>query len=50
MGQVDPIPGLDAFISGIILFDETIWQEADDGTPLTILLARRGIIPGVKVD
>ncbi len=37
-------------ISGVILFDETIRQSADDGTPFPELLARDGIIPGIKVD
>jgi fructose-bisphosphate aldolase, class I len=37
-------------ISGVILFDETIRQSADDGTPFPKVLARDGIIPGIKVD
>jgi len=43
-------PGVAEFISGVILFDETIRQQADDGTPLGELLAKRGMIPGIKVD
>ncbi|HVS85547.1 MAG TPA: class I fructose-bisphosphate aldolase, partial [Gaiellaceae bacterium] len=43
-------PGVEEFISGVILFDETIRQQADDGTPFPELLASRGIIPGIKVD
>jgi len=43
-------PGLEAHISGVILFDETIRQAGDDGTPFPTLLAARGIIPGIKVD
>jgi fructose-bisphosphate aldolase class I len=43
-------PGVAEFISGVILFDETIRQKADDGTPLGDLLSRRGVIPGIKVD
>jgi fructose-bisphosphate aldolase class I len=43
-------PGIEAHISGVILFDETIRQAADDGTPFVELLARRGIIAGIKVD
>ena len=43
-------PGLGDFISGVILFDETIWQKAADGTPLVEVLRRQGIIPGIKVD
>jgi fructose-bisphosphate aldolase class I len=38
------------YISGVILFDETIRQDAADGTPLVKLLERQGIIPGIKVD
>ena len=43
-------PGTAEFISGVILFDETIRQQADDGTALGNLLAERGMIPGIKVD
>jgi fructose-bisphosphate aldolase, class I len=43
-------PGVESSISGVILFDETIRQAADDGTPFTELLTRRGIIQGIKVD
>ncbi len=43
-------PGAEAFISGVILFDETIRQRAADGTPFPELLASRGIVPGIKVD
>jgi len=43
-------PGIPEFISGVILFDETIRQKARDGTPLPDLLSREGIIPGIKVD
>lgn len=42
--------GIEEFIGGVILFDETIRQQAGDGTPLAGVLARRGIIPGIKVD
>jgi len=42
--------GIEAFISGVILFDETLRQSAADGTPLAKLLADRGIVPGIKVD
>jgi fructose-bisphosphate aldolase, class I len=37
-------------ISGVILYDETIWQKAQDGTPLVELIKRAGAIPGIKVD
>jgi fructose-bisphosphate aldolase class I len=43
-------PGIDAHISGVILFDETIRQAAADGTPLVEVLTRQGILPGIKVD
>lgn len=43
-------PGLGDHISGVILFDETIRQAADDGTPLTEMLEKAGVIPGIKVD
>src|SRR5206468_11806522 len=37
-------------ISGVILYDETIWQNAKDGTPLVKLIEATGAIPGIKVD
>ncbi len=43
-------PSLGEFISGIILYEETLGQQADDGTPLPQLAAQRGIVPGIKVD
>jgi fructose-bisphosphate aldolase, class I len=43
-------PGLEEFIGGVILFDETIRQAADDGTPFADLLADKGVVPGIKVD
>ena len=38
------------YISGVILFDETIWQNAKDGTPLIKIIEQSGAIPGIKVD
>ena len=38
------------YISGVILYDETIWQNARDGTPLVKLIEQSGAIPGIKVD
>lgn len=38
------------YISGVILFHETVYQKADDGTPFIQLLNNMGIIPGIKVD
>ena len=43
-------PEVEAYISGVILYDETIRQEGSDGTPFPALLAARGIMPGIKVD
>jgi len=43
-------PDLGEFISGVILFEETLGQCADDGTPLPELLSQQGIVPGIKVD
>ncbi|ABD90295.1 class I fructose-bisphosphate aldolase [Rhodopseudomonas palustris] len=37
-------------ISGVILYDETIWQDGKDGTPLIKLIEQAGAIPGIKVD
>jgi fructose-bisphosphate aldolase, class I len=42
--------GLSEYISGVILFDETIRQKAADGTPLVRILEGEGVIPGIKVD
>jgi fructose-bisphosphate aldolase, class I len=42
--------GAEEYISGVILFDETIRQSAEDGTPFPKLLESKGIIPGIKVD
>ena len=42
--------GIGEFLSGVILFDETIRQEASDGTPLPKVLENQGVIPGIKVD
>src|ERR1700749_1514045 len=38
------------YISGVILYDETIWQNAKDGTPLVKLIEQAGSIPGIKGD
>jgi fructose-bisphosphate aldolase, class I len=43
-------PGIAAFISGVILQDETIRQRSVKGIPLPELLSRQGILPGIKVD
>ena len=43
-------PGFEEYIGGVILYDETIRQRADDGTPFADLLASKGVVPGIKVD
>jgi fructose-bisphosphate aldolase, class I len=43
-------PGIQEFISGVILYDETIRQRSADGTPFPKVLERQGIVPGIKVD
>jgi fructose-bisphosphate aldolase, class I len=42
--------GAEEYISGVILFDETIRQSSADGTPFPELLQSKGVIPGIKVD
>ncbi|MBI4068390.1 fructose-bisphosphate aldolase class I [Candidatus Kaiserbacteria bacterium] len=42
--------GLEQYISGVILYDETLRQKGRDGTPVPELLAKKGILPGIKVD
>ncbi len=43
-------PGIGEFLNGVILFEETLGQKADDGTPLPVVAQRAGIVPGIKVD
>jgi fructose-bisphosphate aldolase class I len=43
-------PGVDEWISGVILYDETLRQSASDGTPFPTMVSDRGVIPGIKVD
>ncbi len=43
-------PGVSKFISGVILFDETLRQRADDGRRFVEVLAGDGITPSIKVD
>ena len=43
-------PGVGEYLSGIILFEETLAQNSDQGEPLPAVAARQGIVPGVKVD
>jgi fructose-bisphosphate aldolase class I len=42
--------GLEQYISGVILYDETIRQKSADGTAFAAGMARKGILPGIKVD
>jgi fructose-bisphosphate aldolase, class I len=43
-------PGLEEFVSGVILYDETLRQSSTDGVPFPKLLEGLGILPGIKVD
>src|SRR3982750_3783214 len=45
-----PSEAMSKNISGVILYDETIWQKAKDGTPLVDIIKKSGAIPGIKVD
>ena len=49
-GLLFTTPGMEDFIGGVILYDETIRQSASDGTPFPQVLASKGVIPGIKVD
>ena len=49
-GLLFTTPGIEQFLSGVILFDETIRQKTADGVPFADYLARKGILPGIKVD
>src|SRR5690606_36353761 len=42
--------GLGQYISGVILYDETLRQKSADGTSFADLLTKQGILPGIKVD
>jgi fructose-bisphosphate aldolase class I len=43
-------PGIEEYVAGMILFEESLGQNADDGTPLVDVLSRRGMLTGIKVD
>ena len=43
-------PGVEQYLSGVILFDETARQKANEGAPFPEYLAKKGVIPGIKVD
>ncbi len=49
-GLLFTTPRVEEYLSGVILYDETIRQKSDDGTPFPELLARKSILPGIKVD
>jgi fructose-bisphosphate aldolase class I len=49
-GLLITAPGAEQFISGVILYDETIRQNTADGVPFPEYMARKGILPGIKVD
>jgi len=49
-GMLFTTPGVEQFLSGVILFDETIGQKTGEGEPFPRYLARKGILPGIKVD
>ena len=43
-------PAFEEYVGGVIMYDETIRQASDDGTPFAELLASKGVVPGIKVD
>ena len=43
-------PGAEAYISGVILYEETLRQKTKDGMPFATYLAQHGMLPGIKVD
>jgi fructose-bisphosphate aldolase class I len=49
-GLLFTTPGVEQYVSGVILFDETLRQKTNDGVPFPDYLARKGILPGIKVD
>jgi fructose-bisphosphate aldolase class I len=49
-GLLFTTPGAEQYISGVILFDETLRQKTNDGVLFPEYLAKKGILPGIKVD
>jgi fructose-bisphosphate aldolase class I len=49
-GLLFTTPGVEQYLSGVILFEETLRQKTNDGVPFADYLAKKGIIPGIKVD
>ncbi|MFT7644943.1 MAG: fructose-bisphosphate aldolase class I [Candidatus Paceibacteria bacterium] len=43
-------PGIEEYLSGVIMFDSSIKNATDDGTPFADVLTAKGIVPGIKVD
>ena len=43
-------PGIEKFVSGVILYDETVYQKNNDETPFPQILINKGVFPGIKVD
>lgn len=43
-------PGIEEYLSGVILYDTTIRESTDQGVPFVDVLVARGIVPGIKVD
>jgi fructose-bisphosphate aldolase class I len=49
-GLLFTTPGVEQYLSGVILFDETLRQKTNDGVPFAQYLSKKGILPGIKVD
>jgi fructose-bisphosphate aldolase class I len=49
-GLLFSTPGVEQYLSGVILFDETLRQKSSDDVPFPQYLAKKGIVPGIKVD
>ena len=49
-GLLFTTPGVEQYLSGVILFDETLRQKTNDGVPFGEYLKKKGILPGIKVD
>src|SRR5262245_18457841 len=49
-GLLFTTPGVEQYLSGVILFDETLRQKTHDGVPFAEYLKKKGVIPGIKVD
>jgi len=43
-------PGIEEYLTGVILYEETLHQKSTEGIPFTELLIQKGIVPGIKVD